>query len=291
MERFAFGGLLGHGAFGEVRSVVDRESGLELAAKSIERGDVERTRALVERLSKRPHRGLVRLDGVIDRHGPEARAWLLMERVRGVDLVTAIRGDLDAQPVEGARPTLPLAFGMRLQEGGLSAFRALPAARIDRVRRLFSSLADAISALHDRGFVHRDLKPSNVLVEADDRVVVIDVGLARAIDEAREEGDAVAGTAAYLPPEQASDRPIAPAIDVYAMGVLLFEAMTGALPFAGPADDLMLRKQTVSASSLSFVLGDAPEDLDALCVAMLRRAPELRPTARAIVDALTPRAT
>ena len=85
-----------------------------------------------------------------------------------------------------------------------------------------------------------------------------------------------------------SDAPIAASADVYSIGVLLFEALTGSLPFAGAADEVMVRKQTVSAPSPSFVLGDAPEDLDALCVAMLRRAPELRPTARAIAAALTP---
>jgi serine/threonine-protein kinase len=135
------------------------------------------------------------------------------------------------------------------------------------------------------------------LVEDGDRVVVVDVGLARPIGSVRSVDDAIVGTPAYSAPEMSSDAPIAPSADVYSIGVLLFETLTGALPFAGAADEVQVRKQTVSAPSPSFVLGDAPEDLDGLCVAMLRRAPELRPTARAIADAvavaasLSPRAT
>jgi serine/threonine protein kinase len=289
-SRWSFGEVLGRGDFGEVRAVVDRESGRNLAAKSIDRAEVARTRAIVDALATSQHRGLVRLESVVESDHGDGRAWLLMERIAGVDLVTAIRADVDREPTGAVRPTLPLAFGTRLQEGGLSAFRSLPASQLDRVRRLFFSLADAVAALHDRGLIHRDLKPSNVLVEADDRVVVIDVGLARPIGSVRDVDDTIVGTAAYSAPEMAVDAPIAASADVYSIGVLLFEALTGALPFAGAADEVQVRKQTVSAPSPSFVLGDAPEDLDALCVAMLRRAPELRPTARAVTESLNRRA-
>ncbi|HEY3552519.1 MAG TPA: serine/threonine-protein kinase, partial [Solirubrobacterales bacterium] len=109
------------------------------------------------------------------------------------------------------------------RDGPLSAQRAL---------HLLGQVADALDAAHAAGIVHRDVKPHNILVEGD-RAYLSDFGLAKAFDESGGTGDAsVVGTAHYMSPEQWRGDSIGPAADVYSLGCVLYEALTGIAPFA-----------------------------------------------------------
>ncbi|MDZ7800003.1 MAG: serine/threonine-protein kinase [Trueperaceae bacterium] len=112
-----------------------------------------------------------------------------------------------------------------------------PAPRRERIRALDGLLA-GLGWLHQRGVVHRDVKPENVLVTREARAVLIDYDLAVSIDDAAAR-KTTAGTALYLSPEQARGQAAEPASDLYAAGVMLYRALTGALPFEGTLREVM----------------------------------------------------
>jgi tetratricopeptide (TPR) repeat protein len=142
-------------------------------------------------------------------------------------------------------------------------------------------------ALHGRQVVHRDLKPSNVMVTPDGRVVLLDFGLVTDLDRPGASWSAgqIAGTPAYMAPEQAAGDPVTPASDWYAVGVMLYEALGGRLPFSGPTLKALQDKQSLDAPPLR---GDPaiPPDLAALCMDLLRRDAPQRPDALAIAGAV-----
>jgi serine/threonine protein kinase len=143
-----------------------------------------------------------------------------------------------------------------------------------KLRSAIRDLAVGVAALHDAGRVHRDLNAGNVLVTREGRVVVIDFGLVTV----RREPDGVHGTPGYMAPEQAEGkRPPAPANDWYAFGVMLFEALTGQLPFRGANTRVLAMKQRHEAPRPSSIVSGVPRDLEALCVDLLQRRPEDRP--------------
>jgi serine/threonine-protein kinase len=128
---------------------------------------------------------------------------------------------------------------------------------LPRLLSLVTQIVDALVAAHGRGVVHRDLKPGNVMVLAGDRVKVLDFGLAKLRDapdaatlptqELTGEGR-IAGTVAYMSPEQAEGKPVDERSDIFAMGVMLYEMATGERPFKGDT----------SLSVLSSILKDTP---------------------------------
>jgi hypothetical protein len=155
-----------------------------------------------------------------------------------------------------------------------------------RLRSALPQLIDAIVAVHAAGKLHRDLKPSNVLVTPEGRVVVLDFGLA--IDpELGGVGhtvaeDGVSGTPAYMAPEQAAGQPATNASDFYALGAMLFEALTGRLPFEGYPCEMLVDKRRTSAPRASSFAPGVPHDLEELCARLLSREPGERPAAEAL---------
>ncbi|MBA3463326.1 MAG: protein kinase [Deltaproteobacteria bacterium] len=141
-----------------------------------------------------------------------------------------------------------------------------------RLRASMAQLAQGLAALHAAERLHRDIKPSNVLVTREPRVVLSDFGLI-----SREGADRL-GTPAYAAPEQASGDATT-ASDWYAVGVVLYELLTGALPFQGSGKAIMFDKARYDAQPVLVRRPDAPADLAALCDALLRREPAARPTA------------
>jgi DNA-binding beta-propeller fold protein YncE len=141
----------------------------------------------------------------------------------------------DSREVEGE-----LIVAMRLVAGGdlrrtIDREGPLPP---PRAIALLGQVAEALDAAHAAGIVHRDVKPHNVLVEGD-RAYLSDFGLAKALDEsgAQQSGASVVGTAEYMSPEQWRGGPAGPAADVYSLGCVLYETLTGIVPFArGDAD-------------------------------------------------------
>jgi len=153
---------------------------------------------------------------------------------------------------------------------------ALPAAETGRIA---SGIASGLAHLHERGFVHRDLKPANILFDGEGRPKVADFGLARSTGRhGLTETGTVLGTAAYISPEQAAGEPALPASDVYSFGVILFQLLTGALPFfANDALTLVDMHRTRPAPTVLSVNPAADPALARLADSALAKDPAARP--------------
>src|SRR5262249_33558482 len=144
---------------------------------------------------------------------------------------------------------------------------------------LVRTLAQAVHYAHERGVVHRDLKPQNVLLGADGTPKVTDFGLAKRLDE---QGQAATGEGvgrrSYMAPAQALGRPrdIGPCTDVYALGAILYELLTGRPPFKGSTVletvEQVLTQEPVAPSLLLKV----PRDLEVICLKCLQKDPQRR---------------
>ncbi|MFM2417676.1 MAG: hypothetical protein RL385_2399 [Pseudomonadota bacterium] len=144
------------------------------------------------------------------------------------------------------------------------------------LRQRLTELLTGVQKLHAEGKVHRDLKPSNVLVDTHGHVFIVDFGLVGP-GEDRNPSGGFAGTPAYAAPEQVSGEAVGPKSDLYAVGVMLYEALTGALPGSTPAMPLHTLPEGVL---------DAPRDLVELCDALLQPSPAERPTPEEALDRL-----
>ena len=135
---------------------------------------------------------------------------------------------------------------------------------IDRAVELGVQIADALAFAHAHDLVHRDVKPQNVLVDANGSAKVTDFGIARSLDVEREvtQTGTVLGTSNYLSPEQAEGRQVTPASDIYSLGVVLYELVTGEVPFRG--DNLVvvaMKHVTEHPPSLLVQVPDVPPRL------------------------------
>jgi eukaryotic-like serine/threonine-protein kinase len=242
-DRYLLQRRLGSGASGVVYEALDEaRSGARVALKllvSQQPGALMRLKNEFRALSRTLHPNLVGLHGLgVDKYG-----WFLV-----MDLV-----DPSTDFVQHAR-----AQG-RCDEG--------------RLRAALAQLLHGVSALHGAGKLHRDLKPNNVLVTQEGRVVIVDFGLLGEPDEA--DGSFV-GTPAYASPEQLLGHSLEAKSDLYAVGVMLFESLTGRLPADAPTPEGLLAHKLRDAAALpDHVAGD----LRALCCALLAPDPDLRPGA------------
>ena len=182
-------------------------------------------------------------------------------------------------------------FTMDLVEGVDFLEYVRPNGTLDepRLRKALSQMVRGIAALHDRGIVHRDLKPSNVLVSHDGRVTILDFGLVAELQRTANQTVSMrsrqfAGTPRYAAPEQISGTR-SPASDWYALGVLIYEALTGTAPIDGSYVEMMLKKQSEPAPRLSETT-ELPLDLATLVDQLLQIDPEARPTLQQIREAL-----
>src|SRR5438046_5860239 len=143
----------------------------------------------------------------------------------------------------------------------------------NRLRSALRQLAEGVNRLHELGKLHRDIKPSNVLVTDEGRVVLLDFGLVEDINPDSPE-TLLAGTPDYMSPEQGAQSPISKASDWYSVGVILYQALTGRLPFRGRFFEVLLRKKTRAPIQPREINPQVPRDLNELCVRLLRRDPE-----------------
>jgi serine/threonine-protein kinase len=140
---------------------------------------------------------------------------------------------------------------------------------------------------HENGLVHRDVKPHNLLVRPDGTVKIADFGIARALDSSRvTEAGTVLGTAAYLAPEQASGDEVTPAADVYSLGVVVYELLTGRTPYRFESLAELARAHAAEAVEPPRALApDVPPALEALVLRSLARDPADRPATAAELGA------
>jgi hypothetical protein len=153
----------------------------------------------------------------------------------------------------------------------------------EEVADLGIALADALAYVHERGVVHRDVTPSNVLCGPDGRPRLADFGIARLVDSTRLTASATTiGTAAYMAPEQVQGQEVTPAADVYALGLLLLELLTGHRAFEGTAHEVAVARLTRPPDTTTGV----PGPWRGLLAAMTERAADDRPTAGEVRDQL-----
>ncbi|MBN1219394.1 MAG: protein kinase [Anaerolineae bacterium] len=149
---------------------------------------------------------------------------------------------------------------------------------IDQAVTFAIQVCSAVGAAHRAGIVHGDLKPGNILITPGSQAKVTDFGLARALGEsAMEEGEVVWGTPAYFAPEQASGDRVLPATDVYATGIILYEMLTGRVPFVGVDDQDVARKQLYEAHiPVDRLKPEIPEPLARIVDAAMAKNPNER---------------
>ncbi|MEO6878469.1 MAG: protein kinase, partial [Gemmatimonadaceae bacterium] len=175
------------------------------------------------------------------------------------------------------------------QDGALNPRRAIDIAR---------QIADGLSAAHELGIVHRDLKPDNVIVTrtraGNETPKIVDFGIAKALSDSAEDAltqsGLVIGTPEYMSPEQLLGDPVDARSDIYGLGCILYQMLTGTQPFAAESREQMIRRRLHEAPPhVRDVLPDLPRRLDTLIVHMLARSPGDRLASAAVArDALDP---
>ena len=138
----------------------------------------------------------------------------------------------------------------------------------------------ALDHAHKNNIIHRDIKPQNILVDADDNIKVTDFGIARLVDGSTgtlTDSNAVLGSVHYVSPEQANGDPVDEKSDLYSMGVVLYEMLTGTVPFDGDtAVTIALKQVNELPRSMRAIYRDIPRALDEVVLKALEKAPEMR---------------
>lgn len=263
-DRYQLDHLIGRGGMAAVWSATDTVLGRPVAIKRLHPGmladeeHAERFRRealLVARLS---HPNLVRLlDRGEDAEGP----YLVMELVEGENLKSRIR-----------------------REGALEP---------DEAARICGCVGEALAYAHGQGVVHRDIKAQNVLLTREGEVKLADFGIARVIESEDAEGgltrtDMLLGSADYLSPEQADGRPVDARADIYSLGILLYECLTGTLPFKGEGFVAVAMKHcSEPLPDPRIARRDIPDNLAAVAMHAAAKDPDERfPDAASMVAAL-----
>jgi serine/threonine protein kinase/formylglycine-generating enzyme required for sulfatase activity len=306
-QKYEIAGELGKGGVGRVLKVVDRDLKREVAMKmllpaALAGNDAQRRDALVRFIEEAQATGQLEHPNIVPVHDlgldGDGNVYFTLKYVQGHSFKQAIRGRNQNT----------------LTEDGATRFRALYSPK--RMVDVLISICQAVAYAHSKGIIHRDLKPDNVMLGKYGEVLVMDWGLAkvlgkeqagsaatdtvristtRAEDMAQATIDgSVAGTPAYMSPEQASGRigELDERTDIYALGAILYEILTGAPPYRGGALEIVKRVLAGPPPALKTQKGAVgftpiPRELTAICErAMARRPQDRYPTATAMRDDL-----
>jgi WD40 repeat protein len=259
--RYEIGEVVGRGAFGVVHRAFDTTLRRTVALKRPRPGSVEAPEAIERFLREaRAVAGLRHpsIVGVHDAGQDGGELYLVSDLIEGRNL---------ADELAGRRP----------------GFR--------RSAEWAAALAEALQHAHAMGLVHRDVKPSNVLIDGEDRVHLTDFGLAKSDggEGTLTVDGQVIGTPAYMAPEQAEggSGTVDARTDVYSLGVVLYELLTGSRPFAGAGPMLLARIREEEPRPPRRLDGSIPRDLETICLKCLQKAPGDRyPTAGALAEDL-----
>ena len=300
-DRFAIQRWLGGGGMGVVFEAWDRLNHRAIAIKTVRHLDgnsLFRFKQEFRQFATVRHRHLVKLYELFS-HGEQC--FFTMELIEGRDFLAYIRGDGAAAsghltaglsgPEEStdhsvAPDHLAVKAGKADQELNRRQ-NGLPDDAIRRLRLAIVQLAEAIAQIHASGLIHRDIKPSNVLVDQRGHVVLLDFGLAAVSDAAGTNAPTESvpvGTWPYMSPEQVGGQPLGTASDWYSLGVLLFESLTGQLPFRGSLAEVVAAKCHGDAPHPSELHAELPQDLADLSHRLLSRDPNRRPSQAEILS-------
>jgi serine/threonine-protein kinase len=253
--RYSLGQKLGKGAMGIVYrardTVLDRNVALKQLAFRLAEDDeyAVRFRQEAKALARLTHPNVVQVFDLIEDGG---KLWMVLEFVSGGDLASYLK-----------------------KSGRLS---------IDSAVSLVLAVAEGLAYAHGQGIVHRDLKPANILLTDDLIPKISDFGIAKLTQSSGlTEVGAVLGSPPYMSPEQCSGGAVDARADVYALGITLYELLSGKVPFEGDTASVLTRQIVESPIALSQLRADIPENLERVVHQMLAKKPEDRPENMATV--------
>ncbi|WP_156338539.1 serine/threonine-protein kinase PknK [Chondromyces crocatus] len=299
LGRFCIVSKLGEGGMGVVYKALDLERNHTVALKTLHRispDSVSRLKNEFRAAVDIAHRNLVLLDELFVH---DDIVFFSMELIDGVSFLEHVRdeaavrvahtasmssrhlGDAAQLTTTHALPSEPPPRSGALPSQAAHLLRSvIPLVRIERLRAALRQLAAGVNALHAANQVHRDLKPGNVLVTPAGRVVILDFSLAASLSSTSAgKQDDTAGTPAFMAPEQVRGLPATPATDWYAVGVMLYQALTGRLPYEGSVDQIIKAKRKENPPRPPSALASGvPSDLDLLTIELLQFDPLLRPS-------------
>jgi serine/threonine protein kinase/tetratricopeptide (TPR) repeat protein len=293
-------GALGEGGMGVVYRAVHHESGAPVALKTVHTSNermLSSIRREVHALSRLNHPGVVRVVGEGVDH---AQPWYAMELLEGLTLLRLARSrwgaalasaptmlsEAGGMPGVGRSGEFTVREGTGSTEPGVSpeALIGQPAAagNLPEALTLIRRLCVPLSFLHGEGIVHRDLKPENVFIRPGDVPVLVDFGLVASFEgtsgrEALELAGATMGTPAYMAPEQVRGEVVDARADLYALGCLLYELVTGRVPFiASNTLELVGKHLLATPTRPSELVTGVPAALDDLILRLLAKNPRER---------------
>ena len=248
VDRYELGPVLGQGGMAKVHQGIDRQLGRQVAIKVLA-PPFDRDREFVERFQReaRAAAGLSHpnIVAVFDSGSDDGTHYIVTELVEGETLADRLRRDGPMPQAEAV------------------------AVAVD--------IARALLAAHERGLIHRDIKPGNVMLLPDARVKVVDFGIARAAgSDTLTNTGVVLGSTAYLSPEQASGQPVDERADLYALGCVLYEMLTGRVPFSADTPIATMYRHVNEDPPPPSTFAPIPSELEDIVMRALEKDPKRR---------------